>query len=365
MQIDFYYRTFRELKTQKDLGFIDPEGIMASLNDKMREAMLCNPSGYMDDETCQILALDGQRVVGCINAFRSRVKINDEIHSVQTGSFLYASEKYRKENVGGELFFRLTNLHPQKNNYYAGISQMAQPIYKVLKYKLFEFARLIYLRKSRSVVHALLKIESNWINPIIWAVDFCLWLHRRIWMLINCNLHLKYRVELTSTVTDDVERIAMGDNHPFMEVHDRAWLQWNLDHTFSLDERNKKRLYVIKKGDKVEAFFIIKQEFFAKASSRGFRNVYLGSVVEWGIDTSSKLREKDIYLLSLGCFDNEVDGVQVASNDKLTVKGLKRNAFVNLGNATMAFKMKAIKEEGIDNINNWRVRIAGGDTLLD
>jgi hypothetical protein len=157
----------------------------------------------------------------------------------------------------------------------------------------------------------------------------------------------------------------MNDDHPFMEVHDKAWLQWNLNQTFSTDNRNKKRLYEIKKGDTTAAFFIIKQEFFSQASSRGFKNVYLGSVVEWGIDASSKLREKDIYLMAIGCFDKSIDGVQVATNDMNTMKMLKRNMFIRIGNATIAFKMKAVKEEGIDNINNWRVRIAGGDTLLD
>ena len=66
MQIDFYYRTFLELKEKKELGFIDPENIMASLNKQMRDALLCNPSGYSDDEVCQILALDGKKIVGCV-----------------------------------------------------------------------------------------------------------------------------------------------------------------------------------------------------------------------------------------------------------------------------------------------------------
>lgn len=365
MQIDFYYRTFGELKVNKDLGFDDPEGIMASLNNRMREALLCNPSGYTDDETCQILALYEKRVVGCINAFMTRVSINNKVHLVQTGSYLYASEKYRKENVGGELFFRLTNLHPQKKNYYAGISQMAQPIYKVLKYKLFEFPRLIYLRKSKSIVHALLKTESNWCLPVILMADCLLWVHRIIIVLLNSPRHLKYQVVQSALVSKDIERISLNDHHPFMEVHDKAWLQWNLNHTFSTDNRNKKRLYEIKKGNATEAFFIIKQEFFEQASSRGFKNVYLGSVVEWGIDASSKLQERDLYLMALSCFDKCVDGVQVATSDMNTVRSLKRNMFVRIGDATMAFKMKSVKDEGMDDINNWRVRIAGGDTLLD
>lgn len=365
MQIDFYYRTFGELKANKVLDFNDPHSIMASLNPKMREALLCNPAGYSDDETCQILALDGKKVVGCINAFQSKLKIGNEIVSVQTGSYLYSSEQYRKENVGGELFFRLTNLHSQKNNFYAGISQMAQPIYKVLKYRLFEFPRLIYLRKSRSVVHALLKTESSWCLPLIWFFDFFLWLHRNLINLMSYFKLNKHSIEESKTVPDEVEQIVMSDQHPFKEIHDKAWLQWCLDHSFSNSVKNVKRLYLIKKSGKIEAFFITKQEFFEQASSRGFKNVYLGSVVEWGISPICDLDEKDIYLLSLRCFDKNIDGVQVATSDLKIAKKLKRSLFVAIGYATMAYKLKSIKCESLSDIKNWRIRIAGGDTLLN
>ena len=365
MQIDFYYRTFLELKEKKELGFIDPENIMASLNKQMRDALLCNPSGYSDDEVCQILALDGKKIVGCVNAFQSRLKINDEIISVQTGSSLFSSEQYRKENVGGELFFRLTNLHSQKNNFYAGISQMAQPIYKVLKYRLFEFPRLIYLRKSRSVVHTLLKSEAFWVKPIIWIIDFFLYLHRMMLLTFNLFLLHKYQVEQTEEVPDEVERIVMADKHQFMEVHDKAWFNWCLNNTFSNLQKNRKKLYVIKRKKCIEAFFVIKQEYYNQASSRGFKNVYLGSIVEWGISPASNLKEKDVYLLSLKYFDKDIDGIQVATSDAKTEKSLKYNFFVQVGNATMAYKLKTVKCEELSNIKNWRVRIAGGDTLLD
>ena len=365
MQIDFYYRTFGELKEEKELGFIDSASIMASLNDKMRDAVLCNPSGFTNDEVCQILALDGKKIVGCVNAFQSRLKINNEIISVQTGSSLFSSEQYRKENVGGELFYRLTNLHPQKNNFYAGISQMAQPIYKVLKYSLFEFPRLIYLRKSRSVVQALLKSEKIWVKPIIWIVDIILYLHRILLLTLNVFLLIKYKIEQTEDVPEEVETIVMADKHQFMEVHDKAWFEWCLNKTFSHSQKNKKKLFVIKRKQIIEAFFVIKQEFFSQASSRGFKNVYLGSIVEWGIAPASNLKEKDVYILSLRYFDKDIDGIQVATSDAKTEKSLKYNLFVQVGNATMAYKLKTVKCEELNNINNWRVRIAGGDTLLD
>ena len=66
---------------------------------------------------------------------------------------------------------------------------------------------------------------------------------------------------------------------------------------------------MIRRQGIVVGFFLIKQEFFEKASYRGFKNVYLGSVMDWGIAKGSKLKEKDIALLSLFSFDKNVDGV--------------------------------------------------------
>ena len=102
MNICFYYRTFKELKANKELGLKDPHHIMASLNPQMREAVLHNPSGYKDDEECQILAVDGGVVVGATNPFSGRLLINGEVVPCQNGSYLYSHDDYRKYNVGGE-----------------------------------------------------------------------------------------------------------------------------------------------------------------------------------------------------------------------------------------------------------------------
>ncbi|NCB96918.1 MAG: hypothetical protein EOM36_00955 [Bacteroidia bacterium] len=150
--IEFYNLTFRELKTKTDRAFTDPHNIASSLCASMREAVLNNPSGYRENETCQILALDNDIVVGCTNPYSGRVRIDGEILPCQSGSTLFSHEDYRKENVGGELFLMIANLHPSRNCYFSGISQMAIGLYLVLKFTLFEFPRMIYMRKSRSVV---------------------------------------------------------------------------------------------------------------------------------------------------------------------------------------------------------------------
>ena len=159
--VEYYNLTFRELKTRPDIQYTDSHNIASSLCESMKEAVLNNPSGYRDEEVCQILAIDDGIVVGCTNPYSGRVYLNKKIISVQCGSYLFSHEDYRKENVGGDLFMKIANLHPDKNCYFSGISQMAIGLYRALKFTIFEFPRFIYLRKSRSVIHSIFKTENK------------------------------------------------------------------------------------------------------------------------------------------------------------------------------------------------------------
>lgn len=363
--IHFVNRTFGALERDETLGLKDPYKIIASLGSKMREAVLHNPAGYGEDEVCQILALDDTVVVGATNPFSGRLLVNGEVIGCQNGSYLYSHDDYRKDNVGGELFLRITNLHPTKNCFFVGISQMAIGLYKSLKYSLFEFPRLIYLRKSRSVVQSILHCESLWMKPLIVMADAGLWLHRQIINVHNFIVYNGYLIENVKACPEEVEQIVIQDTHPYKELHDKAWFDWCLHYSISEDERTLRRLYIIKKNAKIEAFFLLKQEFFEKASSRGFKNVYLGSIMEWGISDESRLKEKDIVLMSLNYFDNNVDGVQYATTEHKVVTQLKKWLFASIGNANTGVRIRSIKDNSLKDINNWRLRLGGSDTVLN
>lgn len=358
-------RTFEDLKRDRDLEIKDPYGIMASITPQMKIALLNNPSGCKDEDVYQILALDGDIVVGTVNPFPGRLLIEGDTVECQNGSNLFSHEDYRKDNVGAELFMRLTTLKVRQDGYFAGISQMALGMYKALKYTIFEFPRLIYLCKSRSVVHSVLHSESWFTKPIIWIADMGLWLHRQIINLHNVINYHEYTMEEVKQCPEEVEQIVSQDPRPFMELHDKAWFDWNIHYSFTDDVKTKRRLYVLTKDERIEAFLLTKQEFFKQASSRGFKNVYLGSVMEWGIDKHSKLTEKDIALLSLKCFDSDIDGIQYASSDNSVVKKLKYWFFIGVGFANIGVRIRSIKDDRLKDMNYWRIRLGGNDTILD
>ena len=336
-----------------------------TLNKKIAETLINKPSGYNPDEVCQVLVKDGEKVAGGVNCFTTRISIDGDESVVQSGSHLYVEEEYRKLDVGADLFMNFTFLHSSQICLTGGISQMALKMYKALKYAVFEFPRLIYLRKSRSVIHALLKTESPLVAPLIWISDCCLAIHR--YMIAICTMRLRnfFTIQEETSVPDEVEKISMGDDSRFFEVHDKKWYEWALKYSFCDDPRNKKKLYSVKRNGKIEAFFLTKVEFFKQASSRGFKNVYLGSIMEWGIAKGSSLNESDLYLLALKHFPQNCDGIQVASSNPKTVKRLKKYLFVGVGQSNMAAKLGSRKLKEYNDIFQWRIRLAAGDTIVD
>lgn len=363
MNIHYYKRTLKELKDNKTFSFRDPENILGNLTSEMSEAFLNKPAGYNDKEVAQIIALDDNEVIGASMYFNNFLRLHGKIVPCQGGSYLYSREEYRKHNIGADLFFMGCNL--QKDVCFAGISQMALPLYKAMRFTTFFFPRMIYLKHSRSVIHSLLKTESVLTYPLIMIADLGLALHRLSLTVYSKVKYNQYVVEETNDIPDDVERIILEDKHPFAEYHDRNWLEWSLKYSFKSHPMYKKKLFIIKKNGKIVGFFIAKYEFFEQASSRGFKNVYLGSVMEWGIDNEETLTEADLYLLAIRTFPNEIDGIQVATSNENTKRLLKRCLFIQVGEANMSVKIRTMKDSRLKDINNWRIRIAASDTLMD
>lgn len=153
-----------------------------------------------------------------------------------------------------------------------------------MRYACLPFRRYIYLRKSRVAVEYVLKRRNSLTNGISAIVDCLMGIYRLIAFCGNIQRMKNYTIEKVDYVPEEVERMVLADEHKYKELHDRVWFEWNLKYSFNGDERNSKYLSVIKnKKGEIVGFFLNKIEFFAQASSRGFKNVLLGTVSEWGI----------------------------------------------------------------------------------
>jgi len=343
----------------------DDRLISHSINYKTIEALRNNPSMCSLDDICQIVAINDKEVIGATNCFVNKILIDNKKHNVQSGFFLYTDEKYRKLSVGADIMIKFKNLGQCEDIVLAGISQMALPLYKALKYKIFKFPRFILLKKSRVVLESVLKVNGLTLRGLSILGDLCLMMHNT---LLDVYIKIKNKgltIEKVNEVPDIIEDIIMKDKHKYKECHDKEWFEWNLKYTFSSDERNKKELYVIKKKGDIIGFFVTKIEFHTEAGAGKFHNIFLGSVMEWGSIDETKYTEEMIQLSAIAAFPNYVDGVQFASNDTNTQKKFKSLGFFSAGYANMALFFRSIKDKAINDINNWRIRLSAGDTLIN
>lgn len=364
--IEFYYRTIGELRSNAVIPLEDPKHIIVGFTESMRLALLDNPCVGTDEEVCQIIAYMGNQIVGCIGTFNARVRVDDKITPSLGATTMLVDPEYRRYNIGSDLMTICYKQLPIRDIFVAGSSRIAQPLYKAMRFSIFSFPRYIFLRKSRCAVQYALKNEAAWTKVVASCVDCVLTLQRAVLFSRNAKAFYGYVIESVKECPQQVADIAMNDGHRYAEVHDKAWFDWCLAHRFVEEDRNSKQMYVVKNADgMIVAFFVNKIEFFAEASTRGFKNVQLGSVVEWGIAKNSSITEVQLQMLAIRTMPNDVDGVQVGSTDEETIRSFKRQGFFPMGEANNLAFIKSVKDKSIKDINNWRIRIAGGDTLIE
>ena len=366
VNIEFYYRTVADIKANKDLGFEDPKGILNVMSEDVKAALLANPSLLSENDVCQIIALDGKKVVGSELSFPNKYVVNGEIKFCRGASTLFSDEAYRKHAVGTDLMINATTITSKQDSIVAGISQMAYPLYKAMRYTCFSFQRFVFLNKSRVAVEYMLK-QNSLLTKIISQIMDILLVFYRFFVFGGNRLRMrKYSIEIVSEVPQEVEDIARGDNQRYMELHDKNWFEWNLNYSFKPNGKKNKYLAVIKdKDDKIVAFFLNKITFYKQASSRGFKNIFLGTVTEWGIRKGESLSEFDVQMTAIRYMPKDIDGAEVATTAKDVVKDFKYHLLFPMGEANIAVYIQSFKEKAMKDINNWRIRLAAGDTLLN
>lgn len=368
-QNGLYYRTFQELRDNVDLGYSDPYGIMASLDNNQREAILNNPVCYNDEDCCQILYIDHNTVVGTQMCFPAQAIIDGEVIRCNHASTVYSHPDYRSKGIGGDLLMALTKLPPLRNTITGGNSQMSISLFKALRYNTFEFPRFIFLEDSRCAIEYVLHTKGRLTRMLASIVNCFLKLHKFVVQGQISRYAKGLTIEYCQECPQEVENIVAEDSRRFRENHDKSWFDWNLKYSFNNDNRNSKGLYVVKDRDEIVAFFVNKIQYFETASARGFKNVLLGSVMEWGIKSTAKITERDIQLLAIKTMPIGLDGVQVASDNKKVIKSFKRLGFFPMGKANFCSRLRSIQDNEVQmsmgDAKNWRLRLACNDTLIN
>ena len=258
---------------------------------------------------------------------------------------------------------------PSKIALGAALSQMALPVHQLLDYVVFLLPRNIMLWRSRSLVETKMKgfvskCASVFVDVLIYFYGLFLSVAR------SCRLAGIKIDEVSSddeTTIDNVATLIAQDNAPFAEIHDARWFKWHMTESFSKD--GPLRLFVARRKGLVVGFYMIKRRFHEQASHRGFKNVWLGSVVEWQV--KPEFENKLGWLLidaALRLKKSGVDAVEIPTANNELNRFFRHIGWRQIGESNFVIKAgegsQLFGNEEMTKIENWRLRPAMGDAGL-
>ena len=345
------------------------DGLLDSLFNKAHKHFFIKNPFADDCDPSQVVAILNEIVLGSVYAFPLEIVFqSDRIFKVCAGSTLYVNPESRGMGIGGRLTMERLQLTKDKIAIAAGLSGMSLPIFQKKGFDVFFLKRFIFLQNSRPVVEMFFK------NKYFVKVGTCLFNgFVSLWKKVLEKQAKSYIKDLqvieVTKATTDVEDIINQDKSVFRENHTKEWFNWVLKGGFVEDNRSRQHLFLVKDEEKTIAFFMTKERFHSQASHRGFKNVILGSVIEWGILENNKLTENQLLLLALLSFGKHVDAVEICSAYDSINRFLKRRLLIQVGESN--FAIKAADDSPLQQYpeyheqRSWRIRPAASDNSFD
>ena len=353
----------KQLREQSYIVPNDKYGMASVLNLNVRRTMLACPN-VEDEKTAAVLAVSEQVVIGRALQLGSCLQLGDVIVKASAGGGrVEVAPEYRGKGVCTSMInWRINNL---EYDYLIGAlySTMMLPILKKMGFVIFEKPLFIYFKNLKPRLRAiglsgaLLSICAWIANVPLRVLDLINWLRR-------VSLQHKFVIIQEQIVPKWAGEMSMKDGHKFQEVHDQAWLQWNLDNNLNGHQRDIQSYYSIydKKTSSPLGFFLTKERF--EESAGHYCNVIKGTVCEWA-SADKRLTEADIHLLSLSKFSPDVFYINAIASEPSSIIKFIRMGFVRHGNFQVSFydKKKQLDEQSRD-VSNWRIRYGYANSII-
>ena len=335
----------------------DKYGIASYEFEARKRIFLANPNLSDYNKPYQYIALADGIPVGRDSYYTTLMKFDEEYHVVLSGSSFEVYSDYRKYAFGLDMLMYYNSGLGYKQLLGSGLSAMAVPLHKKLKFTIFPIPTYILRRDIGVFLQRfgmkgfLLRISSKLLNPLfnIKGTLFCR----------SEKLEKKFAVIKQTEVPEWVDDIVLNDGHKYMEVHNYQWFQWNLDHCFDDNIKNHQEFYAIYDSEKPVGFFMNKIRVTDKK-----KNILSGTVVEWGTADEHILSEEYIYKLALKSFSKDISYVTIGTLTNNVAKHLKRWGFIKIGDGYIIFKDKEKKYLDAKDVNLWRLRLGYTDTIL-
>ena len=361
-----YSRKLYEMNDAQFRDFKDPYGVIA-LTEAKRRAFLTNPFAEDKNQHAQVIGVMGGVAFGGEVAFPVRCVFDGQEIPAWSASTTFIAEPYRKTNFGLDLrnlrrkFTGLT-FHLGSNS-----SQMMVRMIKAYRNTLFLLPRYIMVRESRPVVE--MRLRGLLGKIVSFCADIVLWFYWRMMGLLRRMFSPALQFKKIDVSDErgiaETARIIAFDAHRFQELHDARWLRWMMTESF---ENEPMELTLVYKRKMPVAFYMTKKRFHEQASARGFKNVWLGSIMEWGAvpGHESVLRW---CILHAACSMRDMDAIEFASDDERLLSFVRHLGWRHVGENNFNFKVWK-GSPFVDNADmkiqsNWRLRPAMTDGGLN
>lgn len=328
-----------------------------------------NPFAASDDAIAKIAGFCDEKEAGREYVFPLRLRTAHGEMEVLAGSSLSVDPEYRRSGLGMDLPELRWQNSPSKLALGAALSQMALPVHQLLDYIVFLLPRNIMLWRSRALVETRLKGFAA--KCVAFVLDCGIWLYSLLLRAVcSCKLN---GLTIEEVSPDDesslgtVAELISEDSAPFTEVHDARWLRWHMTESFSKD--GPMRLFAVRKRGEVVGFYMTKERFHEQASHRGFKNIWLGSVMEWQVKKGFEKKLGWILVSAALRLKKEgMDALEIPSADASINRFLRRICWRQVGESNFVIKAgegsPLFGNEEMTKIENWRLRPAMGDAGL-
>lgn len=340
----------------------DDYGIAALCTERYKQTFFSNPNLTDYSKVFLYISKVDDTIGGIGMTFPTQFKADSELVDSLGGTTLEVHESFRHLALGADIVFEPLQDKSNKVIIYAGLADIALAFYKKLKFVVFEYPRLMQLRNVRCILESkglkggLLSVTTKILNGFIKPFN-CVCNYK------SRNFAQKYIVKKLMIVPDWVDEIVFNDGHKYMEVHDRKWLQWNVDYNLFDRDGDIQSFFGIYQSEKPIGFFMTKERF-RKTAGGVLNNIVIGSIVEWGSIDEIKLSEYDIYKIAISTFSKNVDIVELATTDHGVVRRMRKFGFIQHGYAHIVFKDLTNKYKDSADPNLWRIRFGYADLII-
>lgn len=363
--ISYYFRKMQDVKLPE--GMLDPYGIFEEAEPK-RRVLAENPFKLGDDDVFQLLGLIDNKIVGTVLLMPTMLQLDGKPCQSLIGHGLSVQKECRGKGIGSKLTDKRLDFSRTKSLLICAASAMQLPILKRLGANVFYLPRMILLRRSFPVFENKIgAVGAKIVSPL---ADLVFGLQQR-WLKHASDKILSRGLTLLELdeVSHEVEHIIAANNDRFREHHTVEWFNWIKNNNLVEDPSLKKHFYMVyDSNNRSVGFFMTRERFYKQASHRGYKDVNMGSVLEWGTADNAVLTDNELCLMALMSFSSAVDAVELCCCNEEMAAWFKKKGLVRVGDGNVVIRYRPESElaaiDGIGDAWNWRLRPAMGDNGL-